>query len=147
MVAGNSLKDTEFSKLDEEPIIHINRISKIPKKLTDLPIKSSESEFEIISESKEKLNVGEITHEYLKFINSHIMIRLHQIEKSLERLEEKQVRQEKTQLQNKETTDKDSESDVIVKEELESLIKKYGMKELTHTIDEISSKRILRNKK
>ena len=147
MVAGNGLKDTEFSKLDEEPVIHINRISKIPKKLTELPIKSSESEFETISKSREGLDVGEITHEYLKFINSHIMIRLHQIEKSLERLEEKQVEQEKSQIQNDETADKDSESDVIVKEELEFLIKKYGMKDLTHAIDEISSKRILKNKK
>ena len=148
MAAGNSLNDTEFSKLEDEPVIHINKISKIPKKLTSLALEPKESEFSMISESKEKLQVGEITHDYLKFLNTHVMLRLHQIEKSLERLEEKQLEQEKTKNRDKEITlDNDSESDTIVKEELESLIKKYGMKDLTHTIDEISSKRILRDNK
>jgi hypothetical protein len=146
MVAGNSLDDAEFSKLDEEPVIHINKISSIPKKLTSLSLEPKKLEFDVISESKEKFEVGEITHEYLKFINAHVMIRLHQIEQSLQRLEDRQLQHEEIKnKQNEKTSDKDSESDIVVKKELESLIKKYGIQDLTYAIDEISSKRILRN--
>ena len=69
------------------------------------------------------------------------MVRLNKIEKSVESLEEKHWKLFESK--NEKVTDNDNESDKIVKEELESLIKKYGMKDLTHAIDSISSNRIL----
>ncbi len=88
--------------------------------------------------------VGEITHEYLKFINSRIVVRLDQIEKSVEHLEKKQLKVSGSK--KKKNVDIDTESDKVVKEELESLIKKYGMKDLTYAINSISSNRSLTKK-
>jgi len=134
MAAENSLKDTEFSKLDEEPILQIRKVSP----------DSKSTDYEMNFEPKAEWGkiTGEITHECLKFINAHVIVRLDQIEKSIERLEEKQL--EVFESKNEKNIDNDIESDKIVKEELESLIKKYGMKDLTYAIDSISSNRILR---
>ena len=133
MAAENRLKDTEFSKLDEDPIIQITKVSPDSKPL------EPEMSFE------PKVNwdkiVGEITHEYLKFIDSRIVMRLDQMEKTIEHLEEKQL--EIFESKNEKNIDNDIESDEVVKEELESLIKKYGMKDLTYAIDSISSNRSL----
>jgi len=133
MAAENRLKDTEFSKLDEDPIIQITKVS------PDSKSPDHEMSFE------PKVNwdkiVGEITHEYLKFIDSRIVMRLDQMENSIERLKEKQL--EVFESKNEKNTDNDTESDEVVKEELESLIKKYGMKDLTYAIDSISSNRSL----
>ncbi len=136
MAAENRLKDTEFSKLDENPIIQITKVSPDSKSL----------DHEMSFEPKVKWDkiVGEITHEYLKFINSSIVVRLDQIEKSMERLEKKQWKVFESK--KKKNADNDTESDKVVKEELESLIKKYGMKDLTYAIDSISSNRSLTKK-
>jgi len=133
MAAENRLKDTEFSRLDEDPIIQITKVSPDSKPL----------EHEMNYEPKVNWDkiVGEITHEYLKFIDSRIVMRLDQIEKSIERLKEKQL--EVFESKNEKNIDNDTESDEVVKEELESLIKKYGMKDLTYAIDSISSNRSL----
>lgn len=133
MAAENRLKDTEFSKLDEEPIIQITKVSPDSKPL----------EHEMSFEPKVNWDkiVGEITHEYLKFIDSRIVMRLDQMEKTIEHLEEKQL--EIFESKNEKNIDNDIESDEVVKEELESLIKKYGMKDLTYAIDSITSNRSL----
>ena len=133
MAAENRLKDTEFSKLDEDPIIQITKVSPDSKPL----------EHEMNYEPKVNWDkiVGEITHEYLKFIDSRIVMRLDQMEKTIEHLEEKQL--EIFESKNEKNIDNDIESDEVVKEELESLIKKYGMKDLTYAIDSISSNRSL----
>jgi len=133
MAAENSLKDTEFSKLDEEPILQIRKVSPDSKPL----------DHEMSLEPKVNLDkiVGEVTHEYLKFIDSRIVMRIDQIEKSVEHLEEKQWKTFESK--NEKNIDNDTESDKVVKEELESLIKKYGMKDLTYAIDSISSNRSL----
>ena len=133
MAAENRLKDTEFSRLDEDPIIQITKVSPDSKPL----------EHEMNYEPKVNWDkiVGEITHEYLKFIDSRIVMRLDQMEKTIEHLEEKQL--EIFESKNEKNIDNDIESDEVVKEELESLIKKYGMKDLTYAIDSISSNRSL----
>ncbi len=133
MAAENRLKDTEFSRLDEDPIIQITKVSPDSKPL----------EHEMNYEPKVNWDkiVGEITHEYLKFIDSRIVIRLDQVEKSIERLKEKQL--EVFESKNEKNIDNGTESNEVVKEELESLIKKYGMKDLTYAIDSISSNRSL----
>jgi len=136
MAAENRLKDTEFSKLDEDPILQITKVSPDSK--------SSEHEMSFEPEIKWDKIVGEITHEYLKFINSRIVMRLDQIETSVERLEKKQWKVSGSK--KKKNVDINTESDKVVKEELESLIKKYGMKDLTYAIDSISSNRSLTNK-
>ena len=133
MAAENRLKDTEFSKLDEDPIIQITKVSPDSK--------SPDHEMSFESKVNWDKIVGEITHEYLKFIDSRIVMRLDQMEKSIERLKEKQL--EVFESKNEKNTDNDTESDEVVKEELESLIKKYGMKDLTYAIDSISSNRSL----
>lgn len=133
MAAENRLKDTEFSRLDEDPIIQITKVSPDSKPL----------EHEMNYEPKVNWDkiVGEITHEYLKFIDSRIVMRLDQMEKTIEHLEEKQL--EIFESKNEKNIDNDIESDEVVKEELESLIKKYGMKDLTYAIDSITSNRSL----
>ncbi len=133
MAAENRLKDTEFSRLDEDPIIQITKVSPDSKPL----------EHEMNYEPKVNWDkiVGEITHEYLKFIDSRIVMRLDQMEKSIERLKEKQL--EVFESKNEKNIDNDTESNEVVKEELESLIKKYGMKDLTYAIDSITSNRSL----
>ncbi len=133
MAAENSLKNTEFSQLDEDPILRITKVSPDSKPL--------ESEMSLEPKINWDKIVGEITHEYLKFINSRIVVRLDQFEKSIERLEEKQWKIFESK--NEKSIDNDTESDKVVKEELESLIKKYGMKDLTCAIDSISSNRSL----
>ena len=136
MAAENSLKDTEFSKLDEGPIIQTSK--------TSPDSKTSENEMSFESDTKWGELASEITNEHLKFINSQIMVRFHKIEKSIERLEEKQWKI--LESKKEQTIDIDTESDKVVKEELESLIKKYGMKDLTYAIDSISSNRSLTKK-
>jgi len=136
MAAENTFKDTEFSKLDANPILQITKVSPDSKSL--------EHEMSFEPEVKWDKIVGEITHEYLKFINSRIEVRLDQIEKSIKRLE---VKQRKVfESKNEKNVDNGTESDKVVKEELESLLKKYGMRNLTKAIDHISSNRVLTKK-
>jgi len=136
MAAENSLKDTEFSKLDDEPILQTSK--------TSPDSKTSDNEMSFVSDNKWEEIASEITNEHLKFINSQIMVRFHKIEKSIERLEEKQWKV--LESKKEQTIDSDTESDKVVKQELESLIKKYGIKDLTYALDSISSNRSLTKK-
>lgn len=196
----------KLPKFDNE----ILRISRLPPETMDFPPNSIQQKMigdSMNFESKAQWGdlKGEVTHQYLKFINAHLFERIQQIEK-LKRFKneleneidllqsnnltnlvwipnppinelnqkeafemikfmnlQKEVAKEKidyyksrmenakAELQEKEwqldkitknsqNIQNDSEYDKIVKEELEMLIKKYGIKKLTYAVDVITSK-------
>ena len=58
-------------------------------------------------------------------------------------LEDKKIEELEHQLTN--NSNSSPELDNLVKEELEFLIKKYGMKELTYAVDVITSSKLIKN--
>ncbi len=196
----------KLPKFDNE----ILRVSKLPPQTIEFTPNSIQekaigSSMNFESKAKWADVKGEVTHQYLKFINAHLLERIQQIEKlkrfkneleneidqlqsnnltnlvwipnpplnelnqnemlemikfmnlqkdmAKEKIDYYKLRVEnaKEELQEKEwqleevykntqNVQKESEYDKIVKEELEVLLKKYGMKKLTYAIDVITAK-------
>jgi len=157
--------NSEFTELSKNEISHIQKT--IPKSLrlesANIPVKT----IEFGSNFDPKVSVDEleelISHQYFKFVNAHHKERsvtinhLKQIKNEIECLMEKLQYNDLTNLVwisnmsiNESTTlkkkyNKNLESDYIVKEELEFLIKKYGMKEITYVVDVITTSKSIKN--
>ena len=198
----------EKNPLSENEILHISKIPSKPKFLNNVAVHAKTMGMDMDYEPKKQWSEvrGELTHQYLKFVNAHLMERLQQINKmiqlknefehqievlqsndftnlvmfpdfSLDELNQSEISElkkymsiqrdmaeskinyfkNKIEKAEEEIEEKDwqlseltkkfgynqnsheTESDKIVKEELESLIKKYGMKELTYAVDVITS--------
>jgi len=206
---------SEFSELGAGKVLHVK---KIPSKHNDSVNKQSKTiEHSMNIEENSSLDgiQVDLTNQYLKFVNDHLVERLNLVEKmidmkySLEReiellqsndltklirmpnmqinnlsineinevdtymklqreLTKSKIDYYKNKIENVETEFQEkqleindierkhkskstlqenlfTESDDIVKEELKSLIKKYGMKELTYAVDIITSSKIINN--
>ena len=215
MSIGNSLnKQSELPELNDE-VIRVKKMPAIHDGLENIPTNNFEEDTEIEENQSWEEIPGNVTHQYLKFVNAHLAERLNlaekleQIKNNLEReiellksdeltrlikipnmsindlsaseinevdtymklqrgltkskvdyyknkLENAKTELEENQMQINELDEKNlesdnsqkvntSESDDMVKDELEFLIKKYGMKELTYAIDVITSSKMIRN--
>ncbi len=73
---------SEFSEFDEDEIIHVKKLP--PKKDTDLKAKTLGFQMNFNPNSSWGEVRGEITHQYLKFVNAHVVERMNLIEKMIQ---------------------------------------------------------------
>ena len=195
----HSEEKSEFSEFDEDEIIHVK---KLPPQEEDFDLKAKTAGFGMKFDPNTPWGEvrGEITHQYLKFVNAHIVERMNLIEKmvqmknnlqreidllqsndltqlvritdipikksdnnqvkeisnfmklqnsiidSRKNQDESELEDSKIQkFENEFSRNTSPELDNLVKEELEFLIKKYGMKELTYAVDVITSSKLIKN--
>ena len=201
---NNNEKRSEFSEIDDE-LIHVRKIPPRIEHERETRVKTLGFEMNYPPETPWKEIRGDITHQYLKFVNAHLVERINLIEK-LTSIQDN-IRQEIDILKSndltrlikmtnlpigdltsneiseiekfmnlqpylgarnnsdasndskpnesnnfklnemalEESTNSSTELDNLVKDELEFLIKKYGMKELTYAVDIITSSKMIRN--
>ncbi len=156
---------SEFTELSK------NEISPIPKTIpksfnfesANIPLETLEFGLNFDPKASWDRLEEVMSHQYLKFINAHLKERLvtinhlKQIKNEIECLMKKLQSNDLTNLLwisnmsiNESKTlqkkyNKNLESDNIVKEELEFLIKKYGMKEITYVVDVITTSKSIKN--
>ena len=192
-------KRTEFSEIDDE-LIHVRKIPPRFEHERETTAETIGFEMNYPPDTPWKDIRGNITHQYLKFVNAHLVGRINLIEKltliqdniqreievlksnDLTRLikmtnlpigdltsnevseiekfmnlqpylgvqnnsnsqdETNQLKLNRFECEN--SIDSSTELDDLVKDELQFLIKKYGMKELTYAVDVITSSKIIRN--
>ena len=131
-IKNNLEREIELLKSDE-----LTRLIKIPNiSINDLSTNEI-NEVDTYMKLQRGLTKSKIDYYKNKLENAETELEENQIQ--INELDEKNLEDNYEQKSNI------SESDEMVKDELEFLIKKYGMKELTYAIDVITSSRMIRN--